>query len=317
MKTKIKKGYQTLKKGYILTIVLVLTPFIARIIYNICHNAQPAFADLEDVFEICGETLAIFLLGYWGLRTINLMKKNIEIEEKYEKEKGEMNKQIIASVLEGQEKERKKISRELHDGIGQNLSVLKMNMEMAHNHKKGKDKKIISKSMDPTIKLIDESIRELKKLSMDTRPNILDDHGLIPALKWYIKNCSASTTTNIKLKNNLNYRLSPIFETNIYRIVQEAVSNAIKHGKAVIINIFIKVEDENLLLSIIDNGNGFDFKQYLKERKYNNQVGIISMQERVNLMDGVFNIESQIGKGTNIEIKIPAPEKFASGGGGT
>lgn len=314
MRSKIKKEYKVLKRGYIITIVVVLIPFIARIIYNLFHNAQPPFATLEDIFEIGGETLAIFLLGYWGLRTINLMRINVEIEEKYEKEKEEMGKQIIASVLEGQEKERKKISRELHDGLGQNLSVLKMNIEMAHKNRKIKNS--APKNITTTLTLIDESIKELKKLSMDTRPNILDDHGLIPALKWYIKNCSASTNANIKIKSNLNHRLPPVFETNIYRIIQEAVSNAIKHSTANRISVFLKAEDKNLLLSIIDNGTGFDYKKYLETRKHNNQVGVISMEERVTLMDGIFNIASQIGKGTNIEIKIPAPEKFVSGGGG-
>lgn len=303
MKTKIKKEYRVLKKGYVLTIIVVLIPFISRIIYNSVHNSQPPFAGFEDILEICGETLAIFLLGFWGLRTINLVKRNMEIEDQYQREKEEINKKIIENIMEAQENERKKISRELHDSIGQNLSVIKMNMEIAH--KREKNKNHILKDSIPTINLINESIRELKKLSMEVHPNILDDHGLIPALKWYIKNCSLITKTNIKLRNNLNRRLSLIMETNIYRILQEAISNAIKHGNANAVNIFIKDEKETLSISIMDDGQGFDFEQYLKTMELNNNIGIISMQERVNLMDGIFNINSESGKGTNIEIKIP------------
>ncbi|MDD2891209.1 MAG: sensor histidine kinase [bacterium] len=308
MKSRTEIEHKILKWGYIITLILVIIPFINHIFYDLRYEKHIPLSDLGDVIEVCIEALIIFSLGFFATKALSrAIKKNRELEEKHQKEKEEMNNKIIESVMEAQEKERKKISRELHDGIGQNLSILKMNIEMAH--RKDKNKKSISKNMGPTMNLIDESIRELKKLSMDTRPNILDDHGLIPALKWYVKNCSPGTNANIKFKNNLNHRLIPIFETNIYRIVQEAVSNAIKHSKSNTINISLKVENGNLVLSIIDNGNGFNFEQYLKAKKHNNQIGIISIQERVKLMNGVFNLESQIGKGTNIEIKIPIPIK--------
>jgi signal transduction histidine kinase len=226
------------------------------------------------------------------------------LEEKHLKEKEEMNNKIIESVMEAQEKERKKISREMHDGIGQNLSIVKMNLEMAAQ-KNGKP----NEDFNSTINLINESIQELKKLSMDVRPSILDDLGLVPALRWYIKNCASSTNAKIIFTGDIECRLSPGIETNIYRIVQEALSNTLKHSKANKINISLKNGNNEIFLSIKDDGQGFDIEKYLKTRLKDNQLGIISIQERVTLMNGTFHIDSKIGEGTTKEIKIPVPVK--------
>ncbi|MFA5032093.1 MAG: sensor histidine kinase [bacterium] len=306
MKSRTEIEQNILKWGYIITIIVVILPFINHIFYDLRYERHIPLSDLGDVIEVCFEALTIFLLGFFSTRTLSgAIKRNRELEEKHQKEKEEMNNKIIESVMEAQEKERKKISREMHNGVGQNLSIVKMNLEMATK----KSNKNLSKDFNSTINLINESIQELKKLSMDVRPSILDDLGLVPTLRWYIKNCSASTGVKIIFTGNIECRLSPGIETNIYRIIQEALSNALKHSKAKVINIFIKAENNELFLSIKDNGKGFEPEKYLTGMNNNNKIGIVSIKERVTLMNGALSIKSDTGKGTGIEIKIPIKRK--------
>lgn len=298
--------YKILKIVYIIILLLILIPFAAHIYYDLHNELHAPFEDLGDLLGVLAEVVAIFLLGLFGTRSIRkLIKENKEIEEKYQKEKEEMNNKIVEDVMEIQEKERKRVSRELHDGIGQNLSVVKMNLEMILQRKLKSSKYDSSRDIKGIIDLTSNSIQELKKLSMDVRPSILDDLGLVPALRWYIKNCSISKGPKIVFDEAISCKLSPSIETNIYRIAQEAISNALKHSKANTINVFIKTENKELFLSIKDNGKGFEPEKYLNGVVKGTQLGIISMKERVTLMDGVFSIKSRPGKGTDIEIKIP------------
>jgi len=153
-----------------------------------------------------------------------------------------------------------------------------------------------------TINLVATTMQELKKLAMDVRPSILDDLGLIPALRGYIETISCGTEVRVNFNENVDCTLSPNIETNVYRIVQEAVANALKHSKADKIEVSVENKNNSLLLSIRDNGIGFKVEKYSID---NNKLGIINMEERVNLLGGKFHIESNIGQGTSVEVEIP------------
>lgn len=309
MKKDTQTEYKILKIIYIITLLLILIPFAAHIYYDLHNELHIPFEDMGDLLGVLAEVLAIFLLGLLGARSIKkLIKENEKIEQQYHREKEEMNNKLVEDAMDIKEKERKKISKELHNVIGQNLSVIKMNLEIILQRKVKSIAYESSQDIKSIIALTDNSIQEIKKLSMDVRPSILDDLGLVPALKWYTKNCSVTKGPEITLTTDIKTKLPPDIETNIYRISQEAISNALKNSKAKIINVSVTTANNELLLSIKDDGRGFEPEKYLKGMG-NGKLGIISMQERATLMKGIFNIKSEFGKGTNIEIKIPLPTK--------
>jgi signal transduction histidine kinase len=309
MKSRSEIEYKILKIIYIITILIIFIPFAGHIYFDLHNELHTPFSDLGDLLGVFGEAVVIFLLGFFGARAIRkLMRENREMEGRHQSEKEEMNKKFIENVMSAQERERKKVSRELHDGIGQQLSVVKMNLEMIDQRK---GRKAFSEDINGAVILVNESIQELKKLSTDVRPSILDDLGLVSALKGYIEKCRRSTGISIIFNENINGgRLPTSVETNIYRVAQEAISNALKHSKADTLKITMRNENSELFFSIEDNGKGFEPEKYLKPRVDDNCLGIISMQERVALMDGDFHIKSEIGKGTIIEIRIPVKESI-------
>jgi len=216
-----------------------------------------------------------------------------------------INEQKIrsSSIIEGQEKERKKIARELHDGLGQKLTALKFNIEGL----KGAASKTEKSRLNEIKNMLHETIAEVRRISFNLMPSVLSDFGIIPALKNLCDQVSKSSNIDVFFENQSTIqRLHKTVEINIYRITQEALNNAIKYAEADEVIIFVSNTDTCLTLSISDNGKGFN-TSYLdsKVRSASSGNGIINIQERTSLINGEFRIETGIGKGTKIMIKVP------------
>jgi len=221
----------------------------------------------------------------------------IDITESY-KGKGSAFSKLL---IEAQEEERKRISRELHDEVGQTLIAIKMNLEFLK-----RQKKIADSFLDESITLVEKTINQIRDLSLELRPSMLDDIGLISALKWYISRQKDRSGINISFDCDFSEEnVSKELAVNIFRIVQEALTNIVRHSEAKNAYVEIKQRDKSLDIFINDDGKGFDLDKVEKELYKRKALGILGMKERVNLIGGEITIDSKLNVGTTIRVRFP------------
>ena len=224
--------------------------------------------------------------------------------EKIEKKVKEQRFRSIL-ILEGQEEERRRISRDIHDGIGQLLTALKFKIEAINLASNMPERE---KKVDETKAMLDQVIREVRRVSFNLNPSALTDYGLVPVTKRFCEEASRLSDKKVTFENRTGFisRMEKSVETNLYRIIQEAVNNAIKYAKSRDIKVIFSHKAHYLNVEIEDNGAGFDFQKYLERENINGSgLGIFNMQERTSFINGTFDINSAIGKGTRINIHLP------------
>ncbi len=220
-------------------------------------------------------------------------------EEKYKLQLAE-EKIRAASLMEGQEGERKRLAADLHDGIGQMLTGLRLHSEKVKSFSFTNLKQ--EKSFDELQNLIQETIEATRTVSFNLAPSVLSDFGVVPAIRILTEQVAKMTDFKFDFQALNIPRLPEGIEVCLYRITQEAIHNAVKYSKAALIKIQITDNEKVVKLSIGDNGQGFDIKSIMKSL---GGSGLKNMQARAELLNGTFKIQSKIGKGTNIKIEIP------------
>lgn len=200
--------------------------------------------------------------------------------------------------VEAGETERRRISRELHDGLGQLLTAAQLNVNLVME-KADPSHESIQQAMGKIRDLLDYSIREIRTIAHELRPSTLDDFGLIPALRHLCNECSTKNRV-ITFRENLPDRLPPVIESSVFRICQEAVTNIVRHSGAQTARVDLYVRDRHVHLMIQDDGVGMSVTSTEL-----NGIGIINMRERAELLGGSFLIESSPDKGTDIIVEIP------------
>jgi signal transduction histidine kinase len=223
-------------------------------------------------------------------------------QEKKQKEKQVMaleqeRTETLKKLITLQDNERKRIAADLHDNLGPLLAALKINFRrIIHNRENLKED-----LADKTESIIDDSIAEIRNVAHNLMPKGLSANGLINTLNEYFEGISQLYNKKLFFHHQIDTTLSAELQTNMYRIICELVLNAARHSKAELINVSIKNNNKMITVSIDDNGQGFI-------RKLNGQVktlGLQSAQSRVLYMKGLFNLQSEKGKGTLIDIEIP------------
>lgn len=214
-----------------------------------------------------------------------------------------LQKKIQASqIVEGQEEERKRIAKDIHDGIGQMLTALRFNIESIDVENKTKTEEKISYLKDLTADLI----KGVRTATFNLTPPELSDHGIFPALHKMTIELSKLTGKTILFENKAegNIRFDSLAETNIYRVTQEAVNNAIKYSNASYILVAINFNDKILSIVIDDDGKGFDASILNQIPKNNSEggMGLFFMKERISYINGRLFIHSELGKGTRVTI---------------
>jgi two-component system, NarL family, sensor histidine kinase DegS len=229
----------------------------------------------------------------------NMNSKNrAEIEKK-------INQQKFRSVLilEGQEEERKRIAMDIHDGIGQMLTSLKFQIESIDL--KDNDK-AVQKIREIEL-LIKEVIREVRKVTFNLKPTVLGDFGLQAALNVFVQEIGKLTDIRLVYRTSGEIdRLPQKIENNIFRITQEAINNAIKYSNGDQITVELNQQNEELSVSVSDNGQGFD-TSLVDSRNMNIESGrgFFNMYERTEYVNGQLTIDTQPGKGTTVVLKVP------------
>jgi signal transduction histidine kinase len=160
--------------------------------------------------------------------------------------------------------------------------------------------------LDDNIKSLDGCLERVRNLSLDLRPSILDDLGLVAALRWQLERFQERAEFQGHLTaEHIPERFEPDVETACFRVAQEALTNVARHAKAHNVEMNLRLCDEELVLSIQDDGIGFDSGKALAEAVHGKSFGVLGMQERVALLDGRLEINSSVGKGTVIGVWLP------------
>ena len=206
-------------------------------------------------------------------------------------------------LLEVQENERRHIARELHDEIGQVLTAVQMNIEALKRSPAGLS---IGKRLDDSIELIDQALQSVRDLSLDLRPSLLDDLGLVNALLWYVERQSERTGLDVQFTfDPPQTRLRSGIETACFRIAQEALTNVIRHAEASHVWIELRQQQVEIELTIRDDGHGFEVRAARDRASKGASLGLLSMQERAELAGGRLVITSEMGSGTTVCARLP------------
>ena len=214
---------------------------------------------------------------------------------------------LSSQLLTAQEKERSRISRELHDELGQALAVLKLKVRFVEKHL-ATEQEDLKKECGQSIQYIDQVIEEVRRLSRDLSPSILEDLGLSNALQWLINNFSRNNNLSISVHKDevdMDHLLSQDSQIILYRIFQEAFTNIERHSQASRASVSIENGEKGLHISVEDSGRGFDITQTLTSEGGRQGMGLATMQERARMLGGAFEIVSEKGKGTRIDVYVP------------
>jgi signal transduction histidine kinase len=207
------------------------------------------------------------------------------------------------ALLAAQETDRRRIARDLHDVVGGALTAVKLSLEAAARQP---DERSTQTSIRETVGVLDQAIQAVRELSLDLRPSILDDLGLVPAVRWCLvrearrSGCQASLLASPNLP-----RLDPELESACFRIVQEALANAATHARASHIRIEIRIDRDRLVLIVEDDGVGFDLRRALRDAPKGKMQGLQEMTERVSLLGGRLDVMSEVDGGTRVQAVLP------------
>ncbi|WP_335870568.1 sensor histidine kinase [Bacillus sp. 2205SS5-2] len=217
-------------------------------------------------------------------------------------EDAKIKQEFGLKIIEAQEDERKRLSREIHDGPAQMMANVLMRTDLVERiySEEGADSAL--QEIRNMKQMVRSALYEVRRIIYDLRPMALDDLGLIPTLKKYLSTIEEyHKETSIRFQNmGKELRLDQKYEVALFRLIQESVQNALKHAEAREIKVKIEIRPDKVLAIIKDDGKGFDVN-----RKKANSFGLMGMNERVELLEGSLTIQSIIGQGTSVTITVP------------
>lgn len=241
---------------------------------------------------------------YYNSNSNNLIKEDIYDVNSINIDR--LNSTFGINALESHENERKRIARDLHDSTVQNLTNLMYKTELC-TKLIDIDNVRAKLELQTMIRTIKGTIADMRNIIYDLRPMSLDDLGLIATIEKYTNEKKSSHNVNIDFRiNDEKYEVLPIVNLTLFRIVQEATNNAIKHGKAKKIVIDLFYDEDSIVLTVSDNGIGFNEDSLkVSDDKINSGFGLSIMKERILLLSGQLSIESNNIKGTTIKVVVP------------
>ena len=242
------------------------------------------------------------IVGYVGTTTDITDRK---LAEKEMEESSQKLRQLTTHLLNIREEERKRIGREIHDELGQQLTAIKMDISWIAK-KTDPSQEAFKTKLQNVIALLDGGNQSIRRILNELRPVILDDYGLLEALRWQAQQFTANTHIPVAMTaSESDMRIPEEISTCIFRIFQEALTNITRYAKATQVKVSLDIDSDSVLLNIEDNGLGFD-TELTKTKK---SFGILGMKERVASLNGRFDLSSVPGNGTRISIHIPITQK--------
>lgn len=202
---------------------------------------------------------------------------------------------LSAKLVRAQEEERRKLSRELHDEIGQSFSAVLMEAENLLDLEPAAQ---VRQHLEAIRSVAEKGMNEIRNMALLLRPSMLDDFGLVPALDWQARETAKRTGMRVQVASEVADELPEEHKTCIYRVVQEALNNCAQHAQASAVQVAVKSEASQIRLSVQDDGTGFDTAR-------TRGMGLLGMEERVRHLGGTFEIDSKPGRGTRLEVQLP------------
>jgi len=242
-----------------------------------------------------------------GISRLNQqIHKRKRVEEKLRNSHQQLQN-LSSQLIAAQEEERRRISLELHDEMGQALTAVNLNLAEMEKELPSNLAPTIRKKLAETYSIVDQAQEQISELSLILRPSMLDDLGLVPTLRWHLNRYRKRTDLEVKFEViALDERLGTDVETVIYRVVQEALNNTAKHGEAKRVIVRLQHKEEAIAAYVEDDGKGFDANETLVPGDpEEGGIGLLGMRERVALLGGSFSIESHKGHGTRVSVVIP------------
>jgi len=208
-------------------------------------------------------------------------------------------KDLSARLVKTQETERRALSRELHDEVGQSLSAVLVELRNLSTGLRVRSEEQSRVHVETIKGLVENTVRVVRNMALLLRPSMLDDLGLIPALKWQARESSKRTSMDVSVAAELESDdLPDEYKTCIYRVVQEALHNCARHSDATTVRIRVEQQPDHLRLVIEDDGQGFDVHQM-------KGLGLLGIQERVAQLGGKCSVHSKPGRGTTLSVELP------------
>lgn len=217
--------------------------------------------------------------------------------------------QLLEKLISAQEEERRRISRELHDEASQSLAALALNLEDLADTLPAADRDT-KKKLDVLKERAIQTLGGIRNLALELRPSALDDLGLSMAIDWYARDFLAKRGVDVKVQITGSRKKLPSYtETILFRIIQEALTNIVKHAAASQVQVRLKLSDTAAVVQIEDNGQGFDAETTLNRKSIGQRLGLHGMMERAALLGGTLSIKSKPGEGTSLHVEIPVKEE--------
>jgi signal transduction histidine kinase len=310
-----KKTLQTRLKALLFRSLLIGTAFLFLgfgAIYLIVKAVTKPLKKLTEGVTLLGmggkvEKISVETRDeIWRLAgAFNRMSESLKERERALRESEKRLRSLSSELLRAQEKERKRLSNELHDELGQCLALLKHRLRSIEKEV-GEHHPSLRKECEETSRFVDDIIESVRRLSRDLSPSILEDLGLSAALRWLLESFGERHTIRMSFDvDGIDDLFSQETQTNLYRISQEALTNIGRHAEASQIRFALQKNENHVSFVVEDNGKGFDVAQVGSRLSHEKGMGLAAMAERAHMFGATFHIWSQLGKGTRISLKIP------------
>jgi PAS domain S-box-containing protein len=259
----------------------------------------------KDGSTFLAETASVKFRTAAGDEQTNTIIRDITERKRAEEDLNESYQQIrrlTAYLQKVREDERADIARDIHDELGQQLTVMKMDLSWMKKKIIAGEEAVVPEKINELQKILDSTVASVRRIATDLRPSLLDDIGLIAAMEWEADMFAKRTGIQVNLtKPDVAVSVPDDRATGLFRILQESLTNIARHAAASQVDIHLKNQNNEFILYIGDNGNGFDMNTVAGKKT----LGLLGMKERSAMMQGVFTINSQPAKGTKLEVRVP------------
>ena len=292
----------------VISIICVIVLIVAML-FDLCEKLIDFLLEqrawrLDELLVVV--IVLAFAFSIYSFRRWLELRQEIVRRQETEKSLHLLSKQLV----EAQEAERRFIAHELHDEIGQALTAIKINLQAS---KRQPGLALQEGRLDESIKIVEQTLQQVRNMSLDLRPAMLDDLGLGVALRWYVERVAQRTgfATQILIEP-LKTRLPSHLETVCFRLTQEALTNIVRYAQARQVWVELRLQNDVLTLRIRDDGLGFDVKASLERAALGNSLGLLGMQERIHTVGGSLEIDSSPQSGSRITARFPQVSAFSA-----